>query len=293
MAATTDQDGHVTATVRPRPQPPAGASTVKLYFIVGPLRTGSSLLSRCIDDHPDTICLCESEINRALFPPHYLKLHFDRMRDHGLTPAEIVTLLDRKPQRSVQAFMQWHVDVLRLVRDRMGKPGCAVLGDKSPDYFTAPALVEAIAPRFPLIYTVRDPRAIIRSIWRQTEPSEAQKRERWNFFLENIRCWEPHLDRPNLLVSRYEDLVTQPMESMARIYRHIGLAPSTRFMELFERLFPKRFLWTTAIDWEKGIAKAFDPMRAIVTDTDLTAEQRAMIYDEPAVCQFMQRFGYS
>ena len=43
-----------------------------LFFAVGPLRTGSSLMARCIDDHPAAICLCESEINRAFFKDHYL-----------------------------------------------------------------------------------------------------------------------------------------------------------------------------------------------------------------------------
>lgn len=63
----------------------ANSETPAIRFsLVGALRTGSSLLARCLDDHPEVVCLCESEINRALYPRHCYSLHFRRMRNHGL-----------------------------------------------------------------------------------------------------------------------------------------------------------------------------------------------------------------
>jgi hypothetical protein len=56
---------------------------MNLFFLIGPPRSGSSLMSRCIDDHPQALCLCESEANRGLFSPFALKLHMNRMRLHG------------------------------------------------------------------------------------------------------------------------------------------------------------------------------------------------------------------
>ena len=58
-------------------------SPMNLFFLIGPPRSGSSLMSRCIDDHPQALCLCESEANRGLFSPFALKLHMNRMRLHG------------------------------------------------------------------------------------------------------------------------------------------------------------------------------------------------------------------
>ena len=46
---------------------PGSSRTIRFgrFVIVGPLRTDSSLLARCIDDHPTAMWLCESEINRC------------------------------------------------------------------------------------------------------------------------------------------------------------------------------------------------------------------------------------
>ena len=74
------------------------------FSLVGSLRSGSSLLARCLDDHPEAICLCESEINRTLFPRHHYLLHFRRMRNHGLEPEEIMQLLDGKQHYNTAAY---------------------------------------------------------------------------------------------------------------------------------------------------------------------------------------------
>jgi hypothetical protein len=268
------------------------ADATSIFFLVGPLRTGSSLLARCIDDHPDAICLCESEINRALFPPYAVAHHVSRMHKHGLQGHPLMQLLDGRRQGNVDDWIGWYSAALPLLADRYGKPNASAIGDKSPDFFTAPELVEAIAEASRLIYTVRDPRAVLRSIWRQTDSTPAEKAERWEFLKANIRCWRPHWDRPNLLTVRYEDLVREPVATMARVYAHLGLAPSTRFLEPFPRHDHQRFLWNTAVDWDSGSAGDFDPSRAEVSDGDLTDEQRGWVKGDADVAGFCERFGY-
>ncbi len=270
------------------------ADATTLVFLVGPLRTGSSLLARCIDDHPDAICLCETEINRTLFAPYAIRHHVLRMDKHGFGSQQALELLDGRRQDSVDAWRGWYSAILPMVRERYGKPNARILGDKSPDFFTAPALVDAIAPAEKLIYTVRDPRAILRSIWGPKEDStEEQKEERWDFLKRNIRCWKSHWDRPNLLPVRYEDLVRAPMETMNRVYAHNGLEPSARFLESFPRADHKRFLWNSAVDWTTGTAKAFDPARAEIGWEDLTAGQIRLVRDDPDIAAFAGRFGYA
>lgn len=264
---------------------------VEKVFIVGPLRTGSSLTSRCLDDHPRAICLCESEISHALFPPFKTRLHFDRMEAHGLGPREIVGLLDGKRQGSVEDLLRWYDDALPILKGRLGKPDPLVLADKSPDLDFAAETVAPIAERFRLIYTVRNPRAILRSIWRDDQTAD-QKLARWRAFKRNITSWRPYWDAPNLLVSRYEDLVRTPEAAMRELYAHCGLEYSDRFMQGFERLFPRRFLWKTAIDWETGVRQAFDPARAEVSDADLGEAERALLADDARVAEFCERFGY-
>jgi hypothetical protein len=262
------------------------------FFLVGPLRTGSSLLSRCIDDHPDAICLCESEINRTLFEPYVVSLHFLSMQRHGFAPYPSLQLLDGRRRDSVADWRDWYSAVLPMARERYGKPDIRALGDKSPDFFMAPALVEEIAAADRLIYTVRDPRAVLRSIWKQDDADDAEKEERWDFFKRNIRCWKPHWDRPNLLAVRFEDLLREPVPVMNRVYAHLGLEPSQRFLEPFARVNPERFLWPTAVDWTTGIAQGPDPARARFRGGELTAEQHAQVFDDSEVTDFMHRFGY-
>ncbi|MDL2353034.1 MAG: sulfotransferase [Pseudomonadota bacterium] len=269
--------------------PPNGISQ---FLLVGPLRTGSSLLSRCIDDHPNAICLCETDINRALFDPFAVAQHFLSMERHGFAPYPILQLLDGRRQCSIADWRDWYSAILPMASDRYGKPAVRALGDKSPDFFTAPALVEAIASADRLIYTVRHPKAILRSIWRQDDATELEKKERWEFLKSNIRCWKPHWDRPNLLIVRYEDLLGDPVHTMSRVYAHLGLPPSERFLEPFARSDPERFLWPTAVDWTSGIGQRLDPARADVRPDDLSSEQLAQVFGDPDIQGFMDRFGY-
>jgi hypothetical protein len=276
----------------PRRQPAVRVPrNTALFFIVGPLRTGTSLLSRCIDDHPQAICLCESEINRALFAPHMWQLHFQRMHGHGATVEETLRLIDGRPPLSVDGWLRWHVDALKLFKKKYGKPEVLAFGDKSPDYVDAPEIVELVSRKGRAIYTPRNPKAILRSIWRQ-DVKPIEKENRWALLKRNIAGWRPHWDRSNVLISRYEDLVRDPVPTMTRVYAFLGLEASTRFLEPFERLHARRFLWDTAVDWKTGASKDFDPSRAVINDEDLTEEQLDRIYDDPEIVGFMERFGY-
>ncbi|ODU01119.1 MAG: hypothetical protein ABS79_02215 [Planctomycetes bacterium SCN 63-9] len=268
------------------------SSIPPLAFVIGPLRTGSSLMSRCLDDHPSMICLCESEINRALFGDLAVEHHSNRMAAHGLSLNNVIRLLDRKRQGDVKSLFDWYGQVFPMLRHRLEKPGATLLGDKSPDYSRCPEIVEAFARQHRLIYTVRDPRAIFASIEVQDDATPQAKAERWEFLIQNYAAWKPHLDSPNVLVVRYEDLVTSPIPTMSGVYRHLCLPESTRFLEPFRRVHPGRFLWPTAVDFATGISRDFDPSRLSSWKSKLDAGQLDRIQKEPIIAEFMDRFGY-
>jgi hypothetical protein len=262
------------------------------FFLTGPLRTGTSLLTRCIDDHPQAICLCESEVNRALFEDYYLRLHYRRMEAHGIAPADSTDLLDRKRQDDFASLEVWYLEAGAKLSKLYEKPDLRSLGDKSPDLFRCRRLVRHMAETFPLVYTVRDPRAIFRSIDSQQDATPPDKAERWDSLIQNYLAWKPYLDNENVLILRYEDLVSNPEEGMQKVYAHIGLPNSTRFTETFKRPFPRRFLWPTAIDWETGIHKETDPSRISSWQSSLTDTQLARIQATPYIDEFMDRFQY-
>lgn len=262
------------------------------FFLIGPLRTGSSLLSRCIDDHPEAICLCESEVNRALFGGFFLGLHADRMRQHGFTFEAVLRFLDRKRQNDIPSLMRWYEQVGPAYAKLLKQSELKVVGDKSPDFYESPQLVDHLAAEHRLIYTVRDPRAILGSILRQNTPTPEEKSRRWQNLVRNILAWERYLGQSNILTVRYEDLVTNAEAVMERVYAHLGLGMSLRFKEPFVRQFPQRFLWDTVIDSESGAAKEFDHQRTGTWRTELTEEQTGVVLANPVIERFMQRFGY-
>ncbi|WP_390895653.1 sulfotransferase family protein [Stieleria tagensis] len=266
---------------------------VEAFFIVGPLRTGSSLLARCLDDHPQLICFCESEINRTLFEPYLTHLHFLRMRHHGFGPQEIVRLLDRKQQNDVGNVVRWYREAKEIGQSRFAKPNVIAYGDKSPDFFLSRPLVSLLLSDYRLLYSIRDPRAIFCSIESSEGSSDQEKRNRWNALIRNWDCWEPHLDRHNVHAVRYEDVISDPSETLSSAYRHIGVHPSLQFLEPFERRFPSRFLWKTAIDWETGIQKDFDVSRIGRWREILSSDQLEFVKKDPTARRIMDRFGYS
>ena len=262
------------------------------FFVIGPLRTGTSVLSRCIDDHPEAICLCESEINRALFRDYVVAHHCQRMNAHGLTTEEALGYLDRRPQEDVASFAGWYDAVRPRLAEIYDKPGATILGDKSPDLYRSRTLVAHLAANHRLIYTIRDPRAIFSSIYAQTDASPDEKAERWVSLFDNYRSWEPYLDRPNVLVIRYEDLIRTPRRTMGRVYAHLGLPDSSRFLTPFARIHPYRFLWRTAVDWETGINKDFDLGRISSWTSRLGPNLLRLIEADAGVAALMERFGY-
>ena len=261
------------------------------FTLIGPLRTGSSLLSRCIDDHPDLICLCESEIGRALFGEYYLKLHFLRMRKHGLHPVEIMELLDRKRQNSVSDYELWHGLAVKVFGEKYEKANVGGFGDKSPDFYRLPSLADHIAGNHRLIYTIRDPRAIYRSIWAD-RTSEVEKQRRWEAFRANFSFWKGSLDQENILVLKFEDLISEPAASMSTVFRHIGVPRSNAFQEAFPRKCPERFLWKGATEAaDDGVQ--FLPSKNELWREELCEETVQKIQSDPETTLALETFGYS
>jgi hypothetical protein len=249
-------------------------------------------MARCLDDHPSSICFCESEVHRALFRDYFLDRHLKRMTAHGFSLEEAIGFLDRKKQDSVDDFFRWFADVWPRARRLFEKPEARVLGDKCPELSRSPELIGHLAAHCRLIYTARDPRAIYCGIEARADATPADKQESWDDLIQNYRAWRPFLDSPNLLIVRYEDLVTSRETTMTAVYSHLDLPYSPRYLEPFNRLFPRRFLSTTTADPETDIREDFDASRISSWRQSLGAEQIDRVRAEPAIRDFMERFGY-
>lgn len=187
-------------------------------------------------------------------------------------------------------MVRWYREANKIAQSRYAKPDAKAYGDKSPDFFLSRPLVSLLLSDYRLLYSIRDPRAIFCSIQSSEGSTDQEKRDRWNALVCNWDCWEPHLDTDCIHPVRYEDIVSNPSETLSAAYQHIGVGPSLRFMEPFERWFPSRFLWKTAIDWETGIQTDFDVSRIDRWRKLLTADQLDFVKKDPTARRIMDRF---
>lgn len=261
------------------------------FSIIGALRTGSSLLTRCLDDHPEIICLCESEINRTLFPGYCQSLHLGRMKSHGLNPEEVFKLLNGKRQCNLHCYEKWHDQLFPILQNRYSSQGARVLGDKSPDFFRTPALVNHLRANHRLIYTARDPRAVFRSISADSTEQRA-KDNRWKSFQNNYEVWMPYLEDTSVITVRFEDLIARPRHEMKRIHQHLSVKDSDQFMRETPRKFPKRFLWKTNVDLHTGVPLPLDTKSCDKWKTGLSNAQISIVESNPLVRQYCKTFGY-
>jgi len=262
------------------------------FFLIGSLRSGSSLLARCLDDHPQVICLCESEINRTLFPGYYYSLHLRRMINHGINYETIIKLLDGKEHGSLDAIEMWYRQIFPILKKLYGKPEARMLGDKSPDFYISKELMEHLLNHYKLIYTARDPRAIFRSI-QADSTDDKEKERRWRSFLDNVAVWKDYFERENILIVRFEDLVTAPILQMERVHNHLGLEHSVAFLEKGKRKFPRRFLWQSTIDMKSGHICDFNAHFADKWKQELSEEEFGRIGAQSLVQEYAALLGYS
>ena len=102
------------------------------------------------------------------------------MVNHGLTLREAIYFCG--PQETAGYSKLARRGIRRWQR---GFPSCTASAicrssaKRARIFFRVPELVAYLADHFPLIYTVRDPRAILRSIVSQDDSSAELKAERW------------------------------------------------------------------------------------------------------------------
>jgi len=184
-------------------------------FIVGALRSGTTLLRLMIDHHPEICVFGEFEyavrwIEDGRLPAlsrYYRKLGMDRVfRAHGLT---IDPELDYR--RLVQGF-------LREASAPSGKP--IVGGAIHSNFHELPSLF----PGARFIHLLRDPRDVSRSCigmgWVGHSYFGTQ------YWLEPVKRWkalEPSLEPHQKHVLKYEDLIGDPVGELTKICEFLAV----------------------------------------------------------------------
>ncbi|MGC9334374.1 MAG: sulfotransferase family protein, partial [Anaerolineae bacterium] len=202
---------------------PTDATDLVYFFCVGPAKSGTTLLARVLDQHPDVACIWESYAFHPYSRASIFNPASDSWRKHGFDegnvrrwasiwraqPRAILRrALRRLTGRTVLATSCYRKTMPEALADFSQRCGARIVGDKWPRYIDHLEDVLAVFPAGKYIYNVRDPRGL----WNSAQTFRGRQRgdELLRRMLSEDQRIQPYLERPNFLVFRYEELVRTP-----------------------------------------------------------------------------------
>jgi hypothetical protein len=225
-------------------------------FIVGAARSGTTLLQRMLDAHPQLAVVNETywverkfrerngltragEVTPALVPKLLESPKFHHM---GVTEADLQQLLSEADPMPYALLVSRIFD---LYAERRGKP---LAGDKTPGYIRRMDRIHAVWPRARFVHIVRDPRDLFLSMrdWPIAEATVGQDGTwaldpavstalYWRYSLAAGRQAAAKLAPGRYHEVRYEDLVGSPEAQLADIAEFLELPFAVEMTRFYER----------------------------------------------------------
>ncbi len=200
------------------------------FFIVGCVRSGTTLLRNLLRQHPNLACPEETHVFR--WPEPFAGkdfLHIETtnptLAHHqsldGIDPEEVRQLLDTTTDR--REFLDGY---MALFLQRVGKPGGRWF-DKTPQHVYGMLMIHAFYPDSPFIHIHRHPFNVVASLkqGRMLAPQSALGAA--NHWLEAVMLTERFRQlRPDLVLDvAYEALISDPERELNRILDFVGERP--------------------------------------------------------------------
>jgi Tfp pilus assembly protein PilF len=210
-------------------------------FIVGFPRSGTTLLEQMLDAHPGLQSMDEN--------PFFNRLA-DKLKTHD---AGIMDKLELLQQRDCDELRKLY---LIMVSEKIPRRWQAQLVDKNPLNMLWLPLIYRLFPRAKFILAVRHPCDVILSCYMQNFRSSilgaacanlqrlaAAYVEAMNYWLRNVNIFQP-----DVLVSRYEDLVTDFPGQATRIAEFLGVGDATPMLRFDQHARDKGYIATPSYD---------------------------------------------
>lgn len=146
--------------------------SLQYVFLVGCPRSGTTLLQRMLDTHPEVAVAPETHFmrlfwrRRALYDPLERPDHFERLlRDIAARPEFIEMGLDPAHfQRVAWEGPRTYDALLRLLLEQFASSrSVRVVGEKTPDHLVHMLPLKEFFPSARFVHIVRDPRAVVNS----------------------------------------------------------------------------------------------------------------------------------
>jgi hypothetical protein len=205
-------------------------------FIVGSPRSGTTLLRNILNRHPSLAICGETRFfadvfqRRLVFGDLAKTDNRRRLVEEYLLTARIKRLgmdlegLREKLLREATSYRGLFTGIMHYYAESQGKKR---FGEKTPHHAFYAETLRQWYPGAAIIHLVRDPRDVVASLQRiaWAPKSIVSNASMWLLFNRAARRMQ---DRSGYLLARYEALITQPEQELARICAHLGedFAPS-------------------------------------------------------------------
>ena len=270
-----------------------------VFFCVGSEKSGTTLLARMLDQHPEVACLWESYAFRPGSRASIFNPDSEKWRRHGFSESDVRRwsriwnaqpqaffrrTLNRLTENSLFTTSCFRQTMPPALADFARRCNASVAGDKWPGHIRYLDTLLSVFPDVRIIYNVRDPRAL----WNSAQRFKDRRRgdELLNLMLENDERIRPHLERPNFLTVRYEDLVCETEETVRRMYEFLGCDFSTRYLRYDPQGDPYPDRW----NWVPEARGRIDPSHAFKWKETVDPADIARI--TTTASSFMDHHGY-
>jgi hypothetical protein len=262
-------------------------------FIVGSPRSGTTLLRNILNRHPRIGICGETQFlhyvyarrrafgdlsdlrNRRRVIEEYLALR--RLKRFIIDPG----VLAERLMREATSYQGLFTGVIKYYAESQGKQRC---GEKTPRHALFSETLCEWYPGGTLIHMIRDPRDVVASLQRMPWAADSVVQNAWRWLRHNLtvqRC--SHL--PQYLPVRYEALVTQPEQEVARICARLGEEYLPSLLESQgQAAFP------APVPWSRRAQEPITTERLGNWREELTARQVSQV--EWVVGRHMETLGY-
>ena len=237
-----------------------------LFFVVGPSRSGTTLLQVMLSSNqrvtipPETHFFHHLPRLKRHFGEHldekakwqlinYWQDYDSRMRDLGLSK---ILIKDAVAHCSPASLEELFITYLTLYGKQRGK---SVIGEKTPRHIMH---VDSILKAFPnakIIALFRDPRATALSEMKAAfgSPSVYVTARRWARYAARHRSYAQNLPDDQYMMIRYEDLISEPEAMLKSISSFLQIPFEEQMLKYYERSgrekgFPDHEHWKAGTD---------------------------------------------
>lgn len=227
---------------------------MEFHFLIASERSGSNLITKMMDAHPDVCGPSPLHILRVMGTAYYRYGDLSNSNNWHALLDDVYLMLKSN-------FAQWRIIVGRKGLERMAKPGDlptllreifkaeATVHNKKAIFikelwaYQYSAFLEWCFPDAKYVYLVRDPRDVALS-WRKNPIHSggivAASRQ-WQIDQHaSLLLFKPLEDQGRATLVRYEDLISDSERALTKICKFLGIEYSPKMLEFHENRLTKK-----------------------------------------------------